>query len=85
VNYKFTIPLLPEATQYQPTKLIELASTQLNIKISLPTVDKVLEAIKQGNEDKVTPLEWVYCIHIREFSQTQVQRLPRPPQQINWM
>jgi hypothetical protein len=46
VNFEFTIPFLPEPTQYQPTKLIELASTQLNIKISLPTVDKVLEAIK---------------------------------------
>jgi hypothetical protein len=29
VNYKFTIPFLPEPTQYQPKKLIELANTQL--------------------------------------------------------
>jgi hypothetical protein len=39
VNFEFTIPLLPEPTQYQPTKLTELASTQANTKISLPTVD----------------------------------------------
>jgi hypothetical protein len=65
VNYEFTIPPLLQPTQYQPTKLIELASTQLNTETSLPTVDKVLEAIKQGNADKVTPLEWLYCIYIK--------------------
>ncbi|MBW4445702.1 MAG: hypothetical protein KME38_02190 [Spirirestis rafaelensis WJT71-NPBG6] len=65
MNYEFPVPLLLQPTQYQPTKLIELASTQPNTKISLPTVDKVLEAIKQGNADKVTPLEWVYCIYIK--------------------
>lgn len=65
MNFEFTIPFLPEPTQYQPTKLIEVASTQANTKIPLPTVDKVLEAIKQGKADKVTPLEWVYCIYIK--------------------
>jgi hypothetical protein len=63
VNFQF--PSAPELAQYRPEKLLEIASKLPNSQISLPTVDKVLQAIEQGKADQVSQLEWVYCIHAK--------------------
>jgi hypothetical protein len=65
VNYQFTIPSALETKQYIPEKLTQLSSTLPDTKNSIPTVDRVLEKISQGQSTQITPLEWVYCIHAK--------------------
>ncbi|MBD2197548.1 MULTISPECIES: EH signature domain-containing protein [Calothrix] len=63
MNFQFSVPPQTETPKFSPNKLIQLASTLPNTTISIPTVDQVLAAIEQGKADKVSKLEWVYCIH----------------------
>ncbi|MBD2203446.1 hypothetical protein H6G33_18620 [Calothrix sp. FACHB-1219] len=65
MNFQFSVPPLLETPQFSPNKLIQLASNLPDTTISIPTVDKVLEAIEQGKADQVSTLEWVYCIHAK--------------------
>jgi len=65
LNLQFSIPSLPETPQCSPNHLIRLASNLPDATISIPNVDKVLEAIKQGKADQVNQLEWIYCIHAK--------------------
>ncbi len=67
MTFDFPKPFLPTSSKFIPQKLIELAKQQKNEKeIPLPTVDKVIEAIKQDKANGVTKLEWIYCIHVKE-------------------
>ncbi|MBE9211628.1 hypothetical protein IQ247_02670 [Plectonema cf. radiosum LEGE 06105] len=52
--------------KFSPEQFIKLTNQLPNIKISLPTVDKVIEAIKQNKANEVTELEWIYCIHAKQ-------------------
>ncbi|MBD2255837.1 EH signature domain-containing protein [Nostoc parmelioides] len=63
VNSNFSLPSLPETPQCSPNQMIQIASNLGDTKISIPSVDKVLQAIEQGKADKVSHLEWVYCIY----------------------
>jgi len=65
LNFQFSIPSLPETPQCSPNKLIQLASNLPDATISIPNVDKILEAIEQGKADQVSKLDWVYCIHAK--------------------
>ncbi len=65
MNSQFSIPSLPETPQCSPNKLIQLASKLPDATISIPSVDKILEAIEQGKDDQVSKLDWVYCIHAK--------------------
>ncbi len=65
MNFQFSIPSLPETTQCIPNQLIQLASNLPDVTISIPNVDKVLEAIDQGKADQISKLDWVYCIHAK--------------------
>ncbi|MFH7024549.1 MAG: hypothetical protein ACHBN1_03915 [Heteroscytonema crispum UTEX LB 1556] len=44
MTFQFPTPSLTEISQHSPDKLIQLASQYPDVKISLPTVDKVLTA-----------------------------------------
>ncbi len=75
MKFEFFIPLLAETPSFSPNKLIQLASTLPDTTISIPTVDKVLEAIQQGKADKISKLEWVYCIHAKaQWDQQNIDR-----------
>jgi len=65
LNFEFSIPSLPETPQCSPNQLIKLASNFPDATISIPSVDKVLEAIKQGKADLLGKLDWLYCIHAK--------------------
>ncbi|HLO88812.1 MAG TPA: EH signature domain-containing protein [Nostocaceae cyanobacterium] len=65
MNFNFTLPNLPESPQFFPQNMMVLASTLSDAKIPIPSVDKVLAAIKQGKADEVSKLEWVYCIYAK--------------------
>ncbi|MBH8571787.1 hypothetical protein I8752_01830 [Nostocaceae cyanobacterium CENA369] len=65
MDFQFSIPSLPETPQCSPNQLIQLASNLPNATISIPSVDKVLEAIEQSKVDLVSKLDWVYCIHAK--------------------
>jgi hypothetical protein len=65
LNFEFYIPSLPESPQCNPNQLIKLAKNLPDATISIPSVDKVLEAIEQGKADRVSKLDWVYCIHAK--------------------
>ncbi|MEH1828463.1 MAG: EH signature domain-containing protein [Nostoc sp.] len=65
MNNQFSIPSLPETPQCSPNQLIQLASNLPDVTISIPSVDKVLEAIKQGKADQVSKLDWIYCIYAK--------------------
>lgn len=65
LNSNFPHPSLPEAFQFIPNQLIQLASNLPDVKISIPSVDKVLTAIEHGKAAQVSKLEWVYCIHAK--------------------
>ncbi|MDF5738603.1 MULTISPECIES: hypothetical protein [unclassified Nostoc] len=65
MNFQFSIASLPETPQCSPNQLIQLASNLPDATISIPSVDKILEAIEQGKDDQVSPLDWIYCIHAK--------------------
>ncbi|MBN3958504.1 EH signature domain-containing protein [Nostoc sp. NMS8] len=65
MDNQFSIPSLPETPQCRPNQLIRLASNLPDVTISIPSVDKVLEAIEQGKADQVSKLDWIYCIHAK--------------------
>lgn len=65
MNFEFSIPSLPETPQCSPNQLIQLARNLPDATISIPSVDKVLEAIEQGKANQVNKLDWVYCIHAK--------------------
>lgn len=65
MNSQFSIPSLPETPKCSPNQLIQLASNLPDATISIPSVDKILEAIEQGKADRVSKLDWVYCIHAK--------------------
>ncbi|MBE9210623.1 hypothetical protein IQ244_29795 [Nostoc sp. LEGE 06077] len=64
-NSQFSLPSLPETLQCSPNKLIQIASNLTETKTSIPSVDKVLEAIEQGKADQLSQLEWIYCLHAK--------------------
>lgn len=75
LNSQFSIPSLPETPQCSPNQLIQLASNLPDVTISIPSVDKVLEAIEQGKADRVSKLDWVYCIHAKaQWDQQNIDR-----------
>jgi hypothetical protein len=59
------MPNLPEIPQRFPEKIMHLASTLPDVKISIPTVEKVLISIQWGEADQVSQLEWIYCIYAK--------------------
>ncbi len=65
MNSQFSIPSLPEIPKFSPNQLIQLASNLPDATISIPSVDKILEAIEQGKADRVSKLDWIYCIHAK--------------------
>ncbi|WP_414564688.1 MULTISPECIES: EH signature domain-containing protein [unclassified Anabaena] len=65
MNLQFSFPSLPETPPCIPNQLIQLASNLANETISMPNVDLVLAAIEQGKSDKISHLDWVYCIHAK--------------------
>ncbi|WP_445629506.1 EH signature domain-containing protein [Nostoc sp. DSM 114167] len=65
MNFEFSIPSLPETPQCSPNQLIQLAKNLPDATISIPSVDKVLQAIEQGKADLVSNLDWIYCIHAK--------------------
>lgn len=66
MSFDYPTPNLPEIPQVLPTGMMRLANTLPNVKIPIPTVDKVLAAIEQGKADQVNHLEWIYCISAKE-------------------
>ncbi|MBD2471554.1 EH signature domain-containing protein [Nostoc sp. FACHB-145] len=64
-NSNLPLPLLPQIPRCSPNTLIQLASKLTDTRISIPSVDKVLKAIEQGNADQISQLEWIYCIHTK--------------------
>ncbi|BAY32807.1 hypothetical protein NIES2107_47010 [Nostoc carneum NIES-2107] len=75
MNFQFSVPPITETTKFRPNKLIQLASNLPDTTISIPTVDKVLEAIEQGKADQVSKLEWVYCIHAKaQWDEQNIER-----------
>ena len=62
MSFDYSMPNLPEIPQILPQGMMQLANTLPDVKVSIPTVDKVLEAIEQGKPDQVSQLEWIYCI-----------------------
>lgn len=65
MNFDFPKPNSQSLKTYIPSKLIEVASKLPASQISLPTVDKILQAIQTGDLDKITNLEWIYCLHAK--------------------
>ncbi|MEH2061913.1 MAG: EH signature domain-containing protein [Nostoc sp.] len=65
MNSQFSIPSLPETPQCSPNQLIKIASNLPDATISIPSVDKVLEAIEQGKADQLSKLDWIYCIYAK--------------------
>ncbi|MFN6539072.1 MAG: EH signature domain-containing protein [Nostoc sp. EkiNYC01] len=75
MDFEFSIPSLLETPQCSPNQLIQLASNLPEVTISIPSVDKVLEAIEQGKADQVSKLDWVYCIHAKsKWDQQNIDR-----------
>ncbi|MEH2267775.1 MAG: hypothetical protein V7K68_04980, partial [Nostoc sp.] len=75
MNYQFSIPSLPETPKCSPNQLIQLASNLPDATISIPSVDKILEAIEQGKADRVSRLDWIYCIHAKaQWDQQNIDR-----------
>ncbi|MEH2112714.1 EH signature domain-containing protein [Nostoc sp.] len=75
MNSPFSIPSLPETPQCSPNQLIQLASNLPDVTISIPSVDKVLEGIEQGKADRVSKLDWIYCIHAKaQWDQQNIDR-----------
>lgn len=66
MNFNFPEPSSSPASKSIPEQLVKLANQLPDKEISLPTVDKVLEAIQQNRVHEVTELEWIYCIHAKE-------------------
>ncbi|WP_414546471.1 EH signature domain-containing protein [Nostoc sp. CCY0012] len=65
MNFQFSFPSLPETLQFIPNQLIQLAINLPDETISTPNVDLILAAIEQGHADKISHLDWVYCIHAK--------------------
>ncbi|MEH2395208.1 MAG: hypothetical protein V7K21_27345 [Nostoc sp.] len=75
MNSQFSIPSLPETPQCSPNQLIQLASKLSDATISIPSVDKVLEAIEQGKADQLSKLDWIYCIYAKaQWDQQNIDR-----------
>ncbi|QFS44064.1 EH signature domain-containing protein [Nostoc sphaeroides] len=75
MNSQFCIPSLPETPHCSPNQLIQLASKLPDATISIPSVDKVLEAIEQGKADQLSKLDWIYCIHAKaQWDQQNIDR-----------
>ncbi|MEH1796545.1 EH signature domain-containing protein [Nostoc sp.] len=75
MNFQFSIPSLSETPQCRPNQLIQLASNLPDVTISIPSIDKILEAIEQGKADQVSQLDWVYCIHAKaQWDQQNIDR-----------
>ncbi|MDF5711603.1 MAG: EH signature domain-containing protein [Nostoc sp. S4] len=75
MNFQFSIPSLPETPQCSPNQLIQLASNLPDATISIPSVDKVLEALEEGKANGVSKLNWIYCIHAKaQWDQQNIDR-----------
>ncbi|MEA5626340.1 EH signature domain-containing protein [Nostoc sp. UHCC 0251] len=75
MNSQFSILSLPETPKYSPNQLIQLASNLPDTTISIPSIDKILEAIEQDKADQVSKLDWVYCIHAKaQWDQQNIDR-----------
>ncbi|MEH1890331.1 MAG: EH signature domain-containing protein [Nostoc sp.] len=75
MNSQFSIPSLPETSQCSPNQLIQLARNLPDATISIPSVDKVLEAIEQGKADQLSKLDWIYCIYAKaQWDQQNIDR-----------
>ena len=66
MNFNFPEPSSSPASTFIPEQLVKLAKQLPDKQIPLPTVDKVIEAIKQNKANQVTELEWIYCIHAKQ-------------------
>ena len=66
MTFNFPEPSSPATSESNPEQLIELANQLPDVNIPLPSVDKVIEAIRQNKANQVTELEWIYCIHAKQ-------------------
>ncbi len=84
MNFNFPEPSSSPASKSIPEQLVKLSNQLPNIKISLPTVDRVLEAIKHNKANEVTELEWIYCIHTKEKWDEENSHNSRQTSQLIW-
>lgn len=84
MSFNFPQPSLSPASKSIPEQLVKLANQLPDKEISLPTVDKVLEAIQQNRVHEVTELEWIYCIHAKEKWDEQNLNFRQETSQLIW-
>ena len=84
MNFDFPEPSSSPASKSIPEQLIELANQLPDKQIPLPTVDKVIEAIKQNKANQVTELEWIYCIHAKQKWDEENFNFSRETSQLIW-
>lgn len=66
MSFDLPKPSLFPASKFIPERLMKLANQQPDKKIPIPTVNRVIEAIKNNNVHKVEKLEWIYCIYAKQ-------------------
>ncbi len=84
MTFEFPIPSQRYYQEYLPDKLIELTKEQPNLQIPLPTVDRVIQFIKQGKADTITKLEWIYCINVKGKWDEENAHLSRETSELIW-
>ncbi len=84
MNFNFPQPSSSITSKSIPEQFIELANQLLDREIALPTVDRVLEAIKQNKAHEVTKLEWIYCIHAKEKWDEENSHISRETSGLIW-
>lgn len=84
MTFEFPIPSQKDYKEHIPDKLISLNKKLPNLRIPLPTVDRVIQAIKQGNSEKITKLEWIYCINVKGRWDTKNLHIARETSELIW-
>ena len=84
MNFDFPKPSSSPASKFIPEQLVKLADQLPHKKIPLPTVDKVIEDIRQNRVHEVTKLEWIYCIHAKEKWDEENFNFKRETSQLIW-
>ena len=84
MNFDFPKPSSSPASKFIPEQLVKLANQLPHKKIPLPTVDKVIEDIRQNRVHEVTKLEWIYCIHAKEKWDEENFNFKRETSQLIW-
>lgn len=84
MSFNFPEPFSSPASKFTPEQLVKLAKQLPDKQIPLPTVDKVIEDIKQNRVHEVTELEWIYCIHAKEKWDEENSHNSRQTSQLIW-